>query len=395
MLVAPRLYPDELLGPGLIRCCRWYQLPFKVFAREVLRLPQLRANFLGVWPLRAIAPLYRVSPEHMLWNHTPFPYASGFLHGESFEMAQKAALQGGAGMPQLTAVMQNASMGLPYRKVCPRCVQEDLDIFGETYWHRSHNLPGVLLCAKHRCALAATNLAVSGELKTLYDLPIECETMPSPSVKRTAGVLDLAQRSVLLLNRKEGPGQTRTSDTYRRLANENGWLSNTRPVNEAAVAQAVESRFSSELLAAAGLPISGRLQWPALGLRASTFNFTPVRHLILESALSTKPEQQHALDHVNTGPSGTEDAAVDRFYAPRARQELIEVLKAGESLTTAQFLRRCGALGPYRHRGAALPRLRSVVLDFRASPASVKQLRPGKTLFRKVPEMRVAGWEAS
>lgn len=345
MLIAPRLYPDELLGPALTRCCRWYSLPFKVFAREVLCLPQLRANFLGVWPLRSIAPLYRVSPEHLLWNHTPFPYASGFLHGESFEMAQKTALHGGGGMSQLTAVMQNASMGLAHRKVCPQCVQEDLDVFGETYWHRSHNLPGVLLCAKHGCALSATNLAVSGELKTVYALPIECETVASPSVKRTAGTLDLAQRSVRLLNRNEGPGEARTSDTYRAVAIENRWLSNTRPVNEAAVAQAVERRFPHDFLAAAGLPISGRLQWPALGLRASTFNFTPVKHLILESALSTKPKQQNALDHVSTGPSGTADAAVDGFYAPRARQELMEVLKAGESLTTAQFLRRCGEIG--------------------------------------------------
>jgi hypothetical protein len=389
MLIAPRLYPDELLGPALIRCCRWYNLPFKVFAREVLGLPQLRANFLGVWPLCAIAPQYRVSPEHLLWNHTPFPYASGFLHGESFAMAAKAALHGGGGMSHLSAVMQNACMGLSYRKVCSQCVQEDLDVFGETYWHRSHNLPGVLMCAKHRCALSATRLAVSGELKTVYDLPIECDTVALPSVRRSLGILDLALRSVRLLNRKENPGEARNSDTYRALAFENGWLSKTRPVNEAALAQAVESRFSQDYLAAAGLPISGRLQWPALGLRASTFNFTPVKHLILETALSTKPEQQNVLDHVSTGPSGTEDSAVDRFYAPRARHELIEALKAGESMTTEQFLRRCGALGPYRHRGAALPKLRRVVLEFRASPASVKQLRPGRTLFRNSPDIRV------
>ncbi|HXD43261.1 MAG TPA: hypothetical protein VN649_22040, partial [Ramlibacter sp.] len=129
----------------------------------------------------------------------------------------------------------------------------------------------------------------------------------------------------------------------------------------------------------------------ALGLRASTFNFTPLKHLLLETALSRKPQDPNALDYVSKGPSGTLDADVDRHYAPLARQELIEVLETGQALTTAQFLRRCGALGPYRHRGAMLPKLRSVVLEFRASPASVKPLRPGKTLFRNAPDIRVPG----
>lgn len=35
-------------------------------------------------------------------------------------------------------------------KYCPDCIYEDIERYGEPYFHRSHNLEGVLLCHKHR-----------------------------------------------------------------------------------------------------------------------------------------------------------------------------------------------------------------------------------------------------
>jgi hypothetical protein len=388
MFAAPRLYPDELLSSGLVRFCRWYNLRFKVFAREVLHMPQLRASFLGICPLSRIAPLYNVSPEHLLWHHTTFPYATGFVSGESYKLARRAALNGGSGMAQLLAVMQNASFGISTRKICLKCVQDDLAQIGETYWHRAHNLPGVWMCAKHRCSLVLSQLP-AGALKTEYRLPIECATSALVKAWKSFGHLDLARRSVHLLNRKESDGAIRTHVTYLALAGQNGWLSSGKQVNAAALTKAVTSLFSSEYLREACVPIADRNPWPALGMRASTSNFTTLKHLLLETALSTRPSHDNVLNHSSPGPRGTADRDVDGFYAPLARQELIKALKMGEALTTEQFLRRVGALGPYRHRGPALPKLRRVVLEFRASPASVKQLAAGKTLFRKSPQLVV------
>lgn len=38
--------------------------------------------------------------------------------------------------------------------LCSRCVDEDLDFWGFSYWRRSHQLHGVGWCQKHRCGLA-------------------------------------------------------------------------------------------------------------------------------------------------------------------------------------------------------------------------------------------------
>lgn len=40
-----------------------------------------------------------------------------------------------------------------YLRFCPYCVEADRKEYGETYWHRLHQLPGVLVCLIHLCFL--------------------------------------------------------------------------------------------------------------------------------------------------------------------------------------------------------------------------------------------------
>ena len=39
------------------------------------------------------------------------------------------------------------------RSLCRECVSEDLDFWGFSYWRRSQQLPGIVWCTKHGCAL--------------------------------------------------------------------------------------------------------------------------------------------------------------------------------------------------------------------------------------------------
>jgi hypothetical protein len=43
-------------------------------------------------------------------------------------------------------------------RYCLYCAEEDKNEFGETYWHRLHQLPGVLVCPDHLCFLENTSL---------------------------------------------------------------------------------------------------------------------------------------------------------------------------------------------------------------------------------------------
>jgi hypothetical protein len=39
-------------------------------------------------------------------------------------------------------------------RMCAKCVREDLATWGWSYWHRTHQIPGVFWCLKHRCPLS-------------------------------------------------------------------------------------------------------------------------------------------------------------------------------------------------------------------------------------------------
>ena len=50
-----------------------------------------------------------------------------------------------------------------FLRYCPACAQEDWDTYGETYWHRKHQLRGANICYKHGCWLKQSTVSAKSE----------------------------------------------------------------------------------------------------------------------------------------------------------------------------------------------------------------------------------------
>ena len=50
-----------------------------------------------------------------------------------------------------------------FLRYCPACAQEDRDTYGETYWHRKHQLRGIRVCHKHGCWLERSAVSAKSE----------------------------------------------------------------------------------------------------------------------------------------------------------------------------------------------------------------------------------------
>ena len=50
-----------------------------------------------------------------------------------------------------------------YLRYCPACAQEDRETYGETYWHRKHQLRGARVCYKHGCQLEQSSVSAKSE----------------------------------------------------------------------------------------------------------------------------------------------------------------------------------------------------------------------------------------
>ena len=66
-------------------------------------------------------------------------------------------------------------------KLCPGCIREDLDFWGFSYWRRSHQIHGVVMCAKHQRPLMRVLERISWR-----HMPGECAERAAPF---TNGVL--------------------------------------------------------------------------------------------------------------------------------------------------------------------------------------------------------------
>lgn len=51
----------------------------------------------------------------------------------------------------------------PLLRYCPICTEYDRHTYGETYWHRSHQLETVEVCPEHGVKLIETNIGLSGK----------------------------------------------------------------------------------------------------------------------------------------------------------------------------------------------------------------------------------------
>ena len=90
----------------------------------------------------------------LIENHTLFPFYVPFLPaGRAVKIREylRSSVDGGAVYPLLG--MLTSKITLNALRYCPLCAQEDRRQYGEAYWHRVHQIPGVIVCAKHELFL--------------------------------------------------------------------------------------------------------------------------------------------------------------------------------------------------------------------------------------------------
>lgn len=80
------------------------------------------------------------------------------------------------------------------------CYQEDLQLYGEPYWHRSHQLPDMQICTKHRCWLVDTDVTYnSARQQELFPatFTMQLKKLPAEPVPDCLLALDLLLQDTL------------------------------------------------------------------------------------------------------------------------------------------------------------------------------------------------------
>lgn len=163
----PALHPDELLWSVLARAGRRLRLSDHAVilsetfwgsrnATASIDLPSgLETLCADLGPAHA-----GLDADILIADHTLFPIYAPFLwldRLEAVKTSMRSAERGGAIHMQMGVMASRVRQPRELRS-CPVCDAEDEGQYGEPYWHRCHQVPGVEVCPEHKVFLVSTTV---------------------------------------------------------------------------------------------------------------------------------------------------------------------------------------------------------------------------------------------
>ena len=190
----PRLYPDELLYSGLARyhirsgnqSFRQTDLDLFGYSSQQACRVTLTNNLKGLVKQIAHISDYRV--RWLMENHTLYPFYAAFLTPIETRKLESATIEKRSGsiLEQARVDLDSTNDRRKYIKFCPECFDTEVEQYGEPYWHRSHQIPGVIICTKHKILLLDSTVLTDGHGIHYYALNRDCcsiDTTPQVEIE--------------------------------------------------------------------------------------------------------------------------------------------------------------------------------------------------------------------
>lgn len=162
MLMRINLHEDELLYSALARYSKVSantsikDTQFDAFLSKTksasVELPSSIDILINQMPIGTT-----MTPDIIISEHTNLRYYVVF---KSDDLRIRAMMQdsNGSGIYAKTGIMASSVKSKQFFWYCPECFSESLLENGEVYWHRHHQIPGVLLCYKHNVLLRKSEI---------------------------------------------------------------------------------------------------------------------------------------------------------------------------------------------------------------------------------------------
>jgi len=304
----PVPYPDELLYSACARfASRAGYASVKSVLDELFGAPTATAvidlpNRLGF--LAAALPANSsLTADHLIDQHTLLPFFSAFQSASRVEQL-RADLKGthGPAGHMRSGLMASRNPMPGHLRFCPLCKQEDEDSFGETYWHRLHQLPGVVVCSPHRAFLENSGVSLRAGRRHLQFISAEQVTRMIPvrhvdiEDHNHRALLQIAQDAQWLLEHpSDGTSLKALHIRYLRLLLKRGVATYTGSIRVKKLLNEFSSFYSPSLLELLNCELRGRDiekdNWLLRLVRPPKHAQHPLYHLLLIQFLGYTVEE--------------------------------------------------------------------------------------------------------
>ena len=364
MFAFRRPYPDELLACALSRGCRDFELSLGRMETKIWGGSPYCFHSLA--QIETWSVLFNLAVTDLLWKHTQYPYYTAFRQPTT-EPSSEAERQ----RQYRRLSIGRKHNGVLYRRYCPDCAELELRTLGESFWHRTHHLPCVLVCPEHSVPLRVSEIKTLGIYRD-FSLPHEIRGSPK-RLLLPASSLHIQRASVEVLNRgPDAKPEIRDESFYHDLAQSYGVIKPGKPISRLEFSKEFRQFYGDRLLRDSA-EVTER-PWPALMFSVGAEKATTVKHILMEQFLrNVDPSKCSSLNFRpvrRTGPN-TPHRIVDRETATKVRVELDRLQKARQRITMTALLHRAGVHGVYTHRlTGQLPQVEKLVDQFLLSEFS-------------------------
>ncbi len=99
--------------------------------------------------------------DRLILEHTLFPYYTVFLSLENRGIIRRYILHGGDVeiYNKITGII-NPLAENKFLRFCPKCNKEDMERYGELYWHRVHQIRGIYICPHHKIPIYNSSVSL-------------------------------------------------------------------------------------------------------------------------------------------------------------------------------------------------------------------------------------------
>ena len=126
-----------------------------------------------------LKPCLALSQVDLVNNHTLFPIYAPFLQPQQARNLLKVIEKGLAKCRRPPLNPRRESVTVPeFLRFCPECAMEERTMYGECYWHRLHQVPGIEVCARHEVWLESTS-APTRSLGAWHTFSLAQDTVPT------------------------------------------------------------------------------------------------------------------------------------------------------------------------------------------------------------------------
>jgi hypothetical protein len=293
----PDPYPDELLYSSCARYAERVKYANKKFAKEEI-FGGTGFSSIVDFPTRLQSLLESLADNNysvgeFINKNTLLPFFEPFLpDGRAKIVKREIASSDRNSIAARLGIKAKQIRRPDYLRFCPLCTENDRQMYGETYWHREHQLTGIPICPKHLCFLENSLLLRGREssraFQTAEELIVPAEPhYINPENKNHQILLKLAKDAEwLLLQENLYLGAEVLRQRYFNLLLKRGFAYYNGNLKHKKFIQACDDYFSPELFKMVGR-LSRRDYWLSDLIRSNKIGVTfhPIRHLLLMTFL--------------------------------------------------------------------------------------------------------------